>query len=60
MARPLFRTAVVATLVTVLAGCSTIGIKPWERDILPRSEMALDSGVVYPDPLLWFAMADLE
>jgi hypothetical protein len=46
MARPLFRTAAVAVLVAALAGCSTIGVKPWERDILARSEMALDSAPV--------------
>ena len=46
MSRPLFRTAAVAALVTVLSGCSTLGIKPWERDILARSEMALDSAPV--------------
>jgi hypothetical protein len=26
-----------------LGGCSTIGIKPWERDVLARPEMALDA-----------------
>jgi hypothetical protein len=46
MARPLFRTAAVAALVALLAGCSTIGVKPWERDILARGEMALDSAPV--------------
>lgn len=29
-----------------LAGCSTIGVKPWERDILARPEMALDGAPV--------------
>lgn len=46
MVTTLFRTAAVAALVATLAGCSTIGVKPWERDILARSEMALDSAPV--------------
>ena len=29
--------------VTLLGGCSSIGIKPWERDILAKPEMALDA-----------------
>jgi len=28
--------------LAALAGCSTLGIKPWQRDILARPEMALD------------------
>lgn len=30
----------------VLSGCSSIGVKPWQRDVLAREEMQLDS-----DPL---------
>lgn len=26
-----------------LAGCSSLGVKPWERDLLAKDEMALDS-----------------
>lgn len=33
-------------LLAALSGCSTIGIKPWERDILARPEMALDAAPV--------------
>src|SRR5580692_7659643 len=29
-----------------LAGCSSLGVKPWQRDVLAREEMRLDS-----DPL---------
>ncbi len=29
-----------------LTGCANLGVKPWERDVLARPEMALDS-----DPL---------
>jgi len=41
MSRPLFRGAALLA-VAALAGCSTIGIKPWERDILARPEMQVD------------------
>jgi hypothetical protein len=39
--RHLVRNAMLLAMAG-LAGCSTIGIKPWERDILARPEMALD------------------
>ena len=30
----------------LISGCSSIGVKPWQRDVLAREEMRLDS-----DPL---------
>jgi Domain of unknown function (DUF4266) len=40
--------AVVAFLgaAAMSGGCSTIGVKPWERDILARPEMALDANPI--------------
>ncbi len=32
--------------LSTLAGCSTVGVKPWERDVLARPEMALDANPV--------------
>jgi hypothetical protein len=29
--------------ITMLNGCSTIGVKPWERDQLARSSMQLNA-----------------
>jgi hypothetical protein len=26
-----------------LAGCSSLGVQPWERDLLAKDEMALDA-----------------
>ena len=26
-----------------LCGCSTLGVQPWERDVLARPEMSLDA-----------------
>lgn len=35
----------VITLLTVgsLAGCSSLGVKPWERDLLAKKSMQLNS-----------------
>jgi hypothetical protein len=47
--KPLFRTAtavIALAVIGALSGCSTIGVKPWERDILARPEMALDASPV--------------
>ena len=33
-------------LLFALAGCSSLGVEPWERDVLARPEMSLDA-----DPL---------
>jgi hypothetical protein len=30
-------------IITQLVGCANLGVKPWERDILAKKEMALDS-----------------
>lgn len=30
-------------LMLQLVGCASLGVKPWERDILAKKEMALDS-----------------
>ena len=32
----------IATLL-VLSGCSSVGVQPWERDVLARPEMSLDA-----------------
>ena len=28
---------------SLLAGCSSLGVKPWEKDILAREDMALEN-----------------
>lgn len=45
MNRHLFRATLMLSLA-VLAGCASVGIKPWERDVLARPEMALDASPV--------------
>ena len=37
----LARSTVLLGLLLALAGCSTLGVKPWQREILARPEMAL-------------------
>lgn len=39
--RMLFLLTIVAT--TALTGCSSLGVKPWQRDVLAREDMQLDS-----------------
>ncbi|MEH6453034.1 MAG: DUF4266 domain-containing protein [Psychromonas sp.] len=36
-------TFVVITLCLLISGCSSLGVEPWERDILAREDMALDN-----------------
>ena len=30
----------------LISGCSSLGVKPWERDILARDDMALESAAM--------------
>jgi hypothetical protein len=39
--RLMFLLALVATLG--LAGCGSLGVKPWQRDVLAREDMQLDA-----------------
>ena len=35
--------AALMALSTALAGCAGLGVQPWERGVLARPEMSLDS-----------------
>jgi Domain of unknown function (DUF4266) len=37
------RILLAATCGLLLAGCSSLGIRPWDRDALARPDMQLDS-----------------
>ena len=37
--------AVSLALLLLLQGCSSLGVKPWQREILAKKEMALDANV---------------
>ena len=32
--------------MVLLAGCSSLGVKPWQRDVMARAEMQLDGDAV--------------
>jgi Domain of unknown function (DUF4266) len=40
------RYLLIFCVTALAAGCSTLGVKPWQREVLSRQEMQLDS-----DPL---------
>ena len=35
------RSVLVLTIVTLLSGCSSMGVEPWERDLLAKDSMQL-------------------
>lgn len=37
------RLAVCCVLALALTGCASLGVKPWQREMLARPEMALNS-----------------
>jgi len=39
--RLISQVAVLSTLVIAISGCSSMGVEPWERDVLARDEMQL-------------------
>lgn len=34
---------IVVFMIISLSGCASLGVKPWERDLLAKKEMALTS-----------------
>ena len=41
--QPLAKAAVALAIVSSLAGCSSLGVQPWEKDQLARADMSLNS-----------------
>ena len=41
-----YRIAMLAAAATLCAACGSMGVEPWERDILARDEMQLTSDPV--------------
>lgn len=35
-----------AAALLILSGCSSLGVQPWERDVLARPEMSLDANAL--------------
>lgn len=46
MNRLRLKTAVLLGLLLTGTGCTSLGVQPWERDVLARPEMALNSDPV--------------
>ena len=40
------RRLVLIALITFLSGCSSLGVEPWERDILAKKQMALSASPI--------------
>ena len=40
------KTAVLLLVCAASTGCSSLGVKPWEREVLARDDMQLDSSVL--------------
>lgn len=38
--------AVILPIIASVAGCSSMGVEPWERDLLAKKEMALTSSPI--------------
>lgn len=41
--KEMIRVTALVTLAAVASGCSSLGVQPWERDVLARPEMRLDA-----------------
>lgn len=40
------KTLLAAAALLVVSGCSSLGVQPWERDVLARPEMSLDANAL--------------
>jgi hypothetical protein len=41
MSRTKYTTITMLLLIAALSGCSSMGVEPWERDVLAKEEMQL-------------------
>ncbi len=40
------RALMAMTMILALAACSSVGVKPWERDLMAKPEMTLDASAI--------------
>jgi hypothetical protein len=40
------KTILITTFIVSVSGCANLGVEPWERDLLAKKEMALNSSPV--------------
>ena len=36
----------MTTMLLALSGCASVGVQPWEREVLARPEMSLDANAL--------------
>ena len=41
--KKIFKIAVLAIAVSQAVGCASLGVQPWERDLLAKEEMSLSA-----------------
>jgi len=41
-----FKYSLVFFIVTLASGCSSLGVEPWERDLLAKKQMALTASPI--------------
>lgn len=41
-----YMTVLISLLFAGLSGCASLGVQPWQRDVLAKPEMALDAHAV--------------
>jgi hypothetical protein len=41
-----FKYSLILAAVTLASGCSSLGVEPWERDLLAKEQMALTSSPI--------------
>jgi len=44
--QPKVKLTVLAVIIANLSACSSLGVEPWERDLLAKKEMALTSSPI--------------
>ncbi len=38
--------ALIVPLIVITSGCASLGVEPWERDLLAKDEMSLTSSAI--------------
>ncbi|TWX73367.1 DUF4266 domain-containing protein [Colwellia sp. C1TZA3] len=46
LALKIARLSLLSAAVILVSGCSSLGVQPWERDLLAKEEMALTSSAI--------------
>ncbi|WP_033077965.1 DUF4266 domain-containing protein [Thalassotalea sp. ND16A] len=44
--KKIFQSNILLIVLLMSSGCSSLGVEPWERDLLARKEMALNASPI--------------